>query len=134
MAESIIPHLANKWTLVWEKGSETSRSAGTISVDLSGYSWIRIEFIQQTGSSYNYGIYQEYPVGGVTNVGSGSNYTFNSSFRSTSTGNPNVCNRSVTAVTTSGVTISAGMYKNSSGTTASTSNNSYVIPCRIWAL
>ena len=92
-----------------------------------------MEFVQQTGSTYNYGIYQEYPVGTVSNLGGISNITFNSSFRSTSTGTPNVCNRSVTAVTTSGVTISAGMYKNSSGTTASTSNNSYVIPCRIWA-
>ncbi len=142
-----------EWNLIWtnpdittEVGGTppgiiptTSFSAQTIQLDLSNYDEIKIEYFYHyyvpTSSSYDddaySSMYEDINVGGLGYLMCwgksyvGSNGTTNGK-------DPNLFLRNV-CVTSNEITFSTCYVKKTSDTTVATTQNTTVIPCRIWA-
>ena len=131
MADNLVQHLQREWELVWTNSAPTSNfTAQTVSLDLSGYAFIRIQ--ARCTASATRSNYFDIPIGGSPHTSGHYLEMFNTTATSTSTGSLYGTRRKVTATTT-GVTFSTGYYKPTNNTNAPTSDASRIIPVRIWA-
>lgn len=127
MANGIAEHFMREWDLMWTNPSPTeSFSPKTISLDLSGYMFIRIQF--RLGTAASRSVYVDAVIGEEDY----SAEMFNSPLISTSTGAMYGCARAFSS-TSNGVTFSTAYKKPTNATTARTADNDYVLPVRIWA-
>ena len=132
MAESIIEQRQPDWVLVWTNTSPSATfGAQTVAVDLSSYSWSRIEIKFSIGDTTHCN-YFTMPVESSSYSNKKQVSILTSTFYSGSSGAPYVFTRDVNATST-GVTFSACYRKTLAGTTAGSTVTDRSIPLRIWA-
>lgn len=136
MAESTILEFQPEYELVWENPDYSSSSgfaAQTISLDLSGYTFVKVE-AHLSEADHTRG---ESPIIPIHDGPVSSNVKFltcmsSNIYNTESTGNPYAYTRAIYASET-GVTFGAAYRRNMSSTSAGTTNTNWVIPTRIWA-
>lgn len=115
---------ANSPVLLWTNASPTSAFEGqTISLDLSGYDAVEIEFRKNTSVNLLY--YEKCKIGWNADVQSMWNIDISS--------NATVVYRSFT-VSESGITFANSVYKSSPFGTTVGNNNNYMIPYKIYGI